>query len=61
MKKNKFITIGFVVTALTGVLLLTPSLFAKENVSASDEVSVQQSRLQSLAKFTKVLGLVEKI
>jgi len=60
MKKNKFITIGFVVTALTGVLLFTPTLFAKENANASDEVSVQQSRLQSLAKFTKVLGLVEK-
>ena len=60
MKKNKFITIGFVVTALTGVLLFTPTLFAKEDVLASDEVSVQQSRLQSLAKFTKVLGLVEK-
>ena len=38
---------------------MSPSLFAKETKS-SDEVSVQQSRLQSLAKFTKVLGLVEK-
>lgn len=60
MKKNKFITIGFVATALTGALLFTPSLFAKEEVASSDEVSIQQSRLQSLAKFTKVLGLVEK-
>ncbi|PHR55600.1 MAG: peptidase S41 [Arcobacter sp.] len=60
MKKNKFITIGFLTTALAGALLLTPSLFAKENIPSSDEVSVQQSRLQSLAKFTKVLGLVEK-
>lgn len=60
MKKNKFITIGFVVTAITGVLLFTPTLFAKEEVTSSNEVSVQQSRLQSLAKFTKVLGLVEK-
>ncbi|MDF1881566.1 S41 family peptidase [Sulfurimonas sp. MAG313] len=60
MKKNKFITIGFIATALTGVLFFTPSLFAKNTSTSSDEVSVQQSRLQSLAKFTKVLGLVEK-
>lgn len=60
MKKNKFITIGFVTTALAGALLFTPSLFAKDKSAAADEVSLQQSRLQSLAKFTKVLGLVEK-
>jgi len=60
MKKNKFITIGFIATALSGALLFTPTLFAKEDSPSSDEVSVQQSRLQSLAKFTKVLGLVEK-
>lgn len=60
MKKNKFITIGFVTTALAGALLFAPSLFAKDESAVADEVSVQQSRLQSLAKFTKVLGLVEK-
>ncbi|HIC45081.1 MAG TPA: S41 family peptidase, partial [Sulfurimonas sp.] len=60
MKKNKFISIGFLSTALTGALLFTPSLFAREAISSSGEVSIQQSRLQSLAKFTKVLGLVEK-
>ena len=60
MKKNKFITLGFAATALTGALAFTPSLFAKETTTSSSEVSVQQSRLQSLAKFTKVLGLVEK-
>ena len=60
MKKNKFITIGFATTALVGALLFTPSLFAKDESVVADEVSIQQSRLQSLAKFTKVLGLVEK-
>ena len=60
MKNSRFITLGFVATALTGVLAFTPSLFAKEAPAKSDEVSIQQSRLQSLAKFTKVLGLVEK-
>ncbi|MFC2073731.1 S41 family peptidase [Campylobacterota bacterium] len=61
MKKNNFIALGFVATALTGSLLFTPSLFAKdETLEALDNASIQTSRLQSLAKFTKVLGLVEK-
>ena len=60
MKNSRFITLGFAATAITGALAFTPSLFAKEAHAKSDEVSIQQSRLQSLAKFTKVLGLVEK-
>ena len=59
MKKNKFITLGFASTALAGALMFTPSLFAKETASV-DKIAAQKSRLQSLAKFTKVLGLVEK-
>jgi carboxyl-terminal processing protease len=59
MKKNKIIALGFATVALTGSLLFTPVLFAKETLN-TDDVSVQTSRLQSLAKFTKVLGLVEK-
>lgn len=59
MKKNKIIALGFATVALTGSLLFTPALFAKEAAN-TDDVSVQTSRLQSLAKFTKVLGLVEK-
>ncbi len=59
MKKQKFITFGFVLTTLTGVLLFTSPSFGKEAVR-EDEASIQTSRLQSLAKFTKVLGLVEK-
>lgn len=58
MKKQNFITLGFSITALAGALLFTSPLFAEE-VKGS-EVSVETSRLQSLAKFTKVLGLVEK-
>ena len=57
MKKQKFIALGFATTALVGSLLYTPSLFAKEDLA---EASEQTSRLESLAKFTKVLGLVEK-
>lgn len=59
MKKNKIIALGFATVALTGSLLFTPELFAKEAPN-TDDVSIQTSRLQSLAKFTKVLGLVEK-
>lgn len=59
MKKQNFITLGFAVTALTGFFLFTNPLFAKE-ANQTGDVSVQTSRLQSLAKFTKVLGLVEK-
>jgi len=61
MKKKNFIALGFVTTVLTGSLFFAPSLFAKE--SPQDELNnaeIQTSRLQSLAKFTKVLGLVEK-
>ena len=60
MKNSRFITLGFAATALAGSLAFAPSLFAKDTHVKADEVSIQQSRLQSLAKFTKVLGLVEK-
>lgn len=60
MKKSNFITIGFVSTVLTGAILFSPSLFAQAEARLPSEESTQKSRLQSLAKFTKVLGLVEK-
>ncbi len=61
MKKKNFIALGFVTTVLTGALFFAPSLFAKENsIDDQDNADIQTSRLQSLAKFTKVLGLVEK-
>ncbi len=61
MKKKNFIALGFVTTALAGTLLFSPSLFAiDETAEALENTSIQTSRLQSLAKFTKVLGLVEK-
>ena len=59
MKKRNFMALGFVATALTGSLLFTPTLFANEDAK-TDEAAEQSSRLESLAKFTKVLGLVEK-
>lgn len=59
MKNRKFIILGFL-TAL-GIFSVTfaPSLLAKENTIDSTP-TVEASRLQSLAKFTKVLGIVEK-
>jgi len=54
MKHFKFATIGFVATLIGTTLLLSSALMAK------GESTSEESRLSSLAKFTKVLGTVEK-
>ncbi|MBL0687744.1 MAG: S41 family peptidase [Sulfurospirillum sp.] len=54
MKHLKFASIGFA-TTLIGITLLFSSTLMAENETETDE-----SRLSSLAKFTKVLGSVEK-
>ena len=54
MKHFKFATFGFAATLIGTTLLLSSALMAK------DEVTTEESRLSSLAKFTKVLGTVEK-
>jgi carboxyl-terminal processing protease len=54
MKHIKFASIGFAATLLGATLLLSSALMAK------DEKITEESRLSSLAKFTKVLGTVEK-
>ena len=51
--------VGFV-SAVTISVVLSTSLFAKNTASEPAEASVEASRLQSLAKFTKVLGIVEQ-
>lgn len=56
MLNKKFITIGFVSTAAALSLLFSTSLFA----TAPQEPTNEASRLQALAKFTKVLGIVEQ-
>jgi len=53
MKKNRLVTLGFITTMVGGALLLSSSLFAE---SKHDN----QTRLQALSKFSKVLGTVEK-
>jgi len=55
MKNKKLITLGFGTAAATLILLFSSSLFAK--VSQKD---VQASRLEALAKFTKVISIVEQ-
>jgi len=57
MKNRKFIFMGFISAGITLSLALTSSLFAK---TANDQPTIEASRLQSLAKFTKVLSIVEK-
>jgi carboxyl-terminal processing protease len=54
MKYFKFASIGFAATLVGATLLLSSALMAK------DEKTTEESRLSSLAKFTKVLGTVEK-
>ena len=54
MKHFKFASIGFATTLIGASLMLSTALMAK------DEKVTEESRLSSLAKFTKVLGTVEK-
>lgn len=54
MKHLKFITIGFASTMIGAVVLFSTSLFANE------QEAKEESRLSALAKYTKVLGTVEK-
>lgn len=55
MKHKKFITFGFISMGIAISLLLSSSLFAQ-----TTEDNNETSRLQSLAKFTKVINIVEK-
>ncbi len=60
MKSSKFMILGFVSALGIMSLTLAPSLFAKSDTDTATTPTVEASRLQSLAKFTKVLGIVEK-
>jgi len=57
MKHKNYITLGFTSIGVALSLLISSSLFAKEQMSEQDK---ELSRLESLAKFTKVIGIVEK-
>ena len=57
MKNRKFIAMGFLSAVAATSLTFSSSLFAK---TENEKPKVEASRLQSLAKFTKVLGIVER-
>jgi len=57
MKNKKFITLGFASVGFA-IALLSSSLFAKP--STKDTLEDETSRLQALAKFTKVISIVEQ-
>jgi len=57
MKNKKFITLGFASVGIAVSLLFSSTLFAK---TSKDTTKKEASRLQSLAKFTKVISIVEK-
>lgn len=60
MKNMKMVAVGFL-SALAISAALSNALLAKNNSAAEPaEPSLEASRLQSLAKFTKVLGIVEQ-
>jgi len=58
MKNKKIITLGFTSVSIAIALLFSSTLFAKEQ--ENKEIKKESSRLQSLAKFTKVISIVEK-
>ncbi len=57
MKNKKYLSLGFASVILSLGLVLTSSLFAKETTDPQDK---EMSRLESLAKFTKVISIVEQ-
>ena len=59
MKKKNVMLMGFVSAAAAVTLTYSTSLFA-DSTAPTEVPSVEASRLQALAKFTKVLGIVEK-
>jgi len=56
MKNKKIMTLGFASAAFSISLLLSSTLYADN----SKKQETEESRLEALAKFTKVVGLVEK-
>jgi len=55
MKNKNFITLGFVSTVVSMGLLFSSTLLAESSVKEA-----QASRLEALAKFTKVISIVEQ-
>jgi carboxyl-terminal processing protease len=60
MLNKKFITLGFITTATAISLFFSPSLFAATPPKVIQKPVTEASRLEALAKFTKVLSIVEQ-
>jgi carboxyl-terminal processing protease len=60
MNNKKFITLGFVSTAIALTLLFSANVFASQKDEKDSQTKKEASRLQSLAKFTKVISIVEQ-
>jgi len=61
MKNKKFFTLGFLSAATALALTFSSTLYAKTDAtSQKSEKSKEASRLEALAKFTKVISVVEK-
>ncbi len=62
MKNKKFIFLGALSAVIAASLTFNATLFARDDATGAvdDKPTVEQSRLQALAKFTKVLSIVEK-
>ncbi len=58
MKNTKYISLGFASIAVA-LSLLSTNIFAKTS-DKNDRVKKETSRLEALAKFTKVIGIVEE-
>jgi len=60
MKNKKFITLGFASVVLAVFTLLSTNLFAEARDTKAAKVQREASRLEALAKFTKVISIVEQ-
>ena len=62
MKNKKYMFLGALSAVVAASLTFNTTLFAKDNTvnEPTDKPTVEASRLQALAKFTKVLSIVER-
>ena len=60
MKNKKFITLGFASVSVALTLFFSANLLASSKDSQENDIKKETTRLEALAKFTKVIGIVEQ-
>ncbi|MCF6340708.1 MAG: S41 family peptidase [Sulfurimonas sp.] len=60
MKNKKFITLGFASVSVALILFFSANLLASSKDSRENDIKKETTRLEALAKFTKVIGIVEQ-